>query len=135
MLFLGIFHCTFDVYAHHGICGIRAYGYRLAERTDEFAFAIICNRELAGFSGHDGCFCVFGHSAAARRESLLNDQRFVTGVGEREYAGLRIFLLKCAEVVRGLVEFDDGLCQSRAAHAESQQGDEKSENAFHIILY
>ena len=110
MLFLGIFHCAFNVDAHHGICGIRAYGYRLAERTDEFAFAIVCNREFAGFSGHDGYFCVFGHRAAARRESLLNDQRLVAGVGECEHAGLRIFLLKCTKVVRSLIEFDDGLC-------------------------
>lgn len=98
-LFLSIVHGTFNVDAHHGIGGIRTYGYRLAERTGKLAFAVVCYADLSGLSGHDGLLCILGDGASARRESLLNDKRFVARIGKSEYVRLHVGLLECSEIV------------------------------------
>lgn len=127
------YHIPLYIYAHHGVGCIGAYSDRLFHMARKFAFAIVGDAELALGTWSDRVFGVICHGATARRESLLYDQRFVAGIGEHKFVMHLLGFLESAEVVCGLVKFDNGL--SHCPHAGECGNDQQKKYTFHHMQH
>ncbi len=117
-----------NVDAHERIGSVGADGDALLKLAGEFSLTVEHHLDVSRLAGGDGRLGECGDGAAARCCRLLDDEGFVTGVGEGEFCGLGLVFRKAAEVVARLAEAEHRLC--RYAERAQQEGGAAGQKNF-----
>ena len=104
--------------------------------TGKASLTIVGDADLALLSRGYGLLGVVGHRATATGHRLIDDQRLVAHVGEREDSLLtRVSFVECTEVVRELVKLDFGLSRCRGCHSDEQRQGQHYFLHCHFLLH
>lgn len=100
LLLFGLFHCALYIEARHLRLSVCANGDALLEVAGELTLSVVRNLNGTRLARSNGFLGVGRYRAAARGHSLVDDERSLSDVGEREDAFLHgIRLREGAEVV------------------------------------
>lgn len=119
------FHFTFDVESCHLRYTVSTDGDGLLEMAGELALAVIGHCDHAFLSRFDRCLGVGRNRTATTGQSLIDDQRLVTDVGEGEGAFLHgLALGEGPKIISNLVELDLSLRKGLSYTTEQEHGEQ-----------